>query len=599
MSQINPQSHHQDHEVRRLTLTSNTNYKLPVTAKISIPKFTLPPAPSPNFKPLPKPKPKLKPEKPVKPIKTSQEKKEAKRIEYRKRLEIAKALKAEKERGPLPESEEGEYDAFGFWVEHEKKIVDLAPEYQDEVGGGSGEYLRLRGGGEGREESSSGMEQDKEEAMREVLDDLQAMPSGQPFDDLFDLGKPLYPPPSSQPYQVPAASTAPRSNQNKRKRPAEPMTLHEIPSKSSRARGDQYGSHIMLDQRTQAQYPTSAIRVNVEDDDDDQDLNQMPVSAQPRRESIYQGYYDSQEDEVHLSPTEVNSSAIREPVSRSQTRRSNDRSRVYSLQPGQPSPVERSQDPTQLPPSFAVSDTQPDLDDLTQSPNSPRYVSAPSGPSRIKTYSKAAKNKSAPSRHNTTITTTSRNPAHRPGFKDLFSPEPDWEQEHLTGVSAKDRSKRVGSTSWWPEPDIPDLLHDHGSEEEDGNEGEDEEMGGGLRHILGEVELNERGHRIVTGRGIKRNGPWPDERLKGLFNDDSQDHHRPIELYRPVSDRLHLVQVKEEAQGTLVRDTPSPPDEIKSSRKHNHRANYDHPIVHPPPQLIMRRERSVAERLDE
>jgi hypothetical protein len=314
----------------------------------------------------------------------------------------------------------------------------------------------------------------------------------------------------------------------------------------------------------------------------------MPVSAQPRRKSVYETEFDSQEDQARLSPTELNSSAIPEPVSRSQTRRSNDRSRVYSLQPNPSFERDTQQDPHPCP-SFSVSDTQPDAPDSSNSPDSPRYVSAP-GPSRVKTYARTSK--SAPTRHNTT---TSRNPAQRPGFKDLFSPEPEWEQEHLTGVPTKDRSKRAGSTSWWPEPDTPALVDDQESEEDD----DEEELGGGLRHILGEVEVNEQGHRIVKGRN--RNGPWPSQRLKGLFDDDSHDFHRSTEYYRPVSDRLHLVRVKDEPQDTLVQTTPPSPDEIEisRSRKHNTRANHDRPIVHPPPQLIMRREQSVADRLDE
>ena len=541
---------------------------MPVTTNIPQFSLSIPLPSSPNLKPLPKPKIT----KPIKLPKTSQERKNEKKDGYRKKLEKNKALRLEKERGPLPEVEEGEYDEFGFWIAYEKQVAE-GPDH--ELGGveeGNGGRLRLRGGGEGREESSSGLEENHEVAMKQVLDDLQAMPSNQTFTQLFEGEKRMVPPETH--HQVPAASTAPRDHgHQKRKRQEDPITLNDLSSGPSRP---EKSTHPMLDKRSQAQYPISAIRGSIEEED-----IPMPVSAQPRRKSIYETEVDSQEDQARLSPTELNSSAVPEPVSRSQTRRSNDRSRVYSLQPIASFEWDTQQDPNPAP-SFAVSDTQPDSPGSSNSPESPRYVSAP-GPSRVKTYAKTSK--SAPTRQNTT---TSRNPAQRPGFKDLFSPEPEWEQEHLTGVSTKDRSKRAGSTSWWPEPD-----------QESEQDEDEEELGGGLRHILGEVEINEHGHRIVRGRN--RNCPWPSQRLKGLFDDDSQDSHRPTEYYRPVSDRLHLVKVKEELQDTLVQDTPPSPDEIKISRskKHNTRANHDRPIVHPPPQLNMRREQSVADRLHE
>jgi hypothetical protein len=577
-SQTQTQTQSQITEARRLTLISTSRPTIP--AKTNIPQFSLsiPLPPSPNLKPLPKPKIT----KPIKLPKTSQEKKNEKKEGYRKKLEKNKALRLEQERGPLPEVEEGEYDEFGFWIAYEKQVVEDHDMEQGDEGEGSGDQLRLRGGGEGREESSSGLEENHEIAMKQVLDDLQAMPSNQTFTQLFDGEKRIIAPETH--HQVPAASTAPRDQgTQKRKRQEDPITLNDLGSGPPRP---EVRTYPMLDKRSQAQYPISAMRGNIGEDED----VQMPVSAQPRRKSIYETEFDSQEDQARLSPTELNSSAVPEPVSRSQTRRSNDRSRVYSLQPIASFEWDTAQDPNP-PPSFAVSDTQPDSPDSPNSSDSPRYVSAP-GPSRVKTYAKTSK--SAPTRHNTI---TSRNPAQRPGFKDLFSPEPEWEQEHLTGALTKDRSKRAGSTSWWPEPDTPALVDDQESEEDDDEDGE--ELEGGLRHILGEVEVNEHGHRIVKGRN--RNGPWPSQRLKGLFDDDSQDFHRSTEYYRPVSDRLHLVKVKEEPQDTLVQDTPPSPEEIKISRfrKHNTRANHDRPIVHPPPQLIMRREQSVADRLHE
>jgi len=316
-------------------------------------------------------------------------------------LEKNKALKLEKERGPLPEVEEGEYDEFGFWIAYEKQVAE-GPDH--ELGCGeerSSNQLRLRGGGEGREESSSGLEENHEIAMKQVLDDLQAMSSGQPFTQLFDEEKRNVTIETHHP--VPAASTAPRDHgHQKRKRQEDPITLNDLSSGPSRP---ERSAHPMLDKRSQAQYPISAMRGNIEEED-----VPMPVSAQPRRKSIYETEVDSQEDQARLSPTELNSSAIPEPVSRSRTRRSNDRSRVYSLQPIASFEWNTQQDPHPAP-SFAVSDTQPDSPGSSNSPDWPRYVSAP-GPARVKTYAKTSK--SAPTRHNTI---TSRNPAQRPGFK--------------------------------------------------------------------------------------------------------------------------------------------------------------------------------------
>jgi hypothetical protein len=392
-SQTQTQTQSQITEARRLTLISTSRPTIP--AKTNIPQFSLsiPLPPSPNLKPLPKPKIT----KPIKLPKTSQEKKTEKKEGYRKKLEKNKALRLEKERGPLPEVEEGEYDEFGFWIAYEKQVVEDHDMEQGDGEEGVGGQLRLRGGGEGREESSSGLEENHEIAMKQVLDDLQAMPSNQTFTQLFDGEKRTIAPETH--HQVPAASTAPRDQgTQKRKR-------QEGPSRP----GDR--THPMLDKRSQAQYPISAMRGNIEEDDD----AQMPVSAQPRRKSIYETDFDSQEDQARLSPTELNSSAIREPVSRSQTRRSNDRSRLYSLQPIASFEWDTQQDPHPAP-SFAVSDTQPDSPDSPNSSDSPPYASAP-GPSRVKTYAKTSK--SAPTRHNIT---TSRNPAQRPGFKDLFRP---------------------------------------------------------------------------------------------------------------------------------------------------------------------------------
>jgi len=590
MSRTN--SHRQDQitEARRLTLISNSRQSQPLNT--DIPSFSLPLPSSQIIKPLPKPP------KPIKQIKTPQEKKQEKILGYQKKVQKAKAKKLEKDRGPLPEVEEGEYDEFGFWVPSQKEVGGGVSESCDQAEDGDGDQLRLRGGGGGeKEESSQVMEQDHEVAMREALVELQAVPTAQPFSDLFAPDERLGMPPSKHASQASVGFTPHLNTPSKRKRQNEPMTLNDLSPDSSRLRRDTGLPPPTLTQRIHTAHRISAMRGGAGEDTllgDEQDLP-MPVSAQPRNPSIYQTEHDDdiqEEEGVRLSPTEVNSSAIQEPVSRSQTRRSNDRSRVYSLQPAS-IPINSPHDPAEvcIPPSFAVSDTQPGT------PDSPGYISAP-GPSRVKTYAKGSK--SAPTRQVTTH--KSRNPAERREFRDFFSPEPEWEQEHMDIVSNADRSKRAGSTSWWPDPDTPELLHDQESEDDDDDDDEeDEDIEGNVRHILGEVELDERGHRISRARrwSRNRNGPWPNERLRGLFDDDSQDYPRHQELYRPVSERFHLVQIKEEPQNTLVHDTPPLPDEFKHRRKHNHRANHDHPIVHPPRQLIMRRERSVAERLNE
>lgn len=499
----------------------------------------------------------------------------------------ARVARADKERGPLPEPEDGEYDANGFWVEFPKKS---GGEDGSGDGGQDGEHLRLRGGhgeGEGRERGFSQLptEEDNDVAMQEALEHLQGMPSEQTFDDLFDLDKTAYYAPVDERRHVPAASTASRdvprdeAQPPKRRRLEAPETLNDIQSDLSRGR---YPTTPLMNNTTRShlRHPISAMRGGGMEDDLPQDESQtqeyipMPESAQPRRpvqeeNDAYDVGYPM------LSPTEMDSSAIREPVSRSQTRRSNDRSRVYSLEPGYQLAFGYLPAGHTRPSSFAVSDTE------AGTPTTP-----PIPPQRLKTYAKGSK--SAPAR---TRFATSRNPAQRQGFKDLFSPEPEWEEEHLTAASGKvDRSKRAGSTSWWPDTATPPALVDETSEEED-----DEDMEARVRHILGEVEVNERGQRVARGR--KRNGPWPEGRDMGLFHEDTQDQAaRPTELYRPVSERFHLV--KEEHQTPLVQDTP-PPDEVEPRRRHNPRANHDRPVEHPVPQLVMGRQRSVAERLDE
>jgi hypothetical protein len=572
----------QTSETRRLTLTSKIpSRNLPLTA--NIPKFTR----APQTTPLPIP-PLPKPQKIPKVIKTAQEKKKEKISNHQKKVLKARVARVEKERGPLPEPEVGGYDDHGFWVEHPRKEPGEGEGGQEE----DGEHLRLRGG-HGEEERREGnisqlpME-DNDLEMQQASANLQGMPSGQTFDDLFNFDDTPYHPP------VPASSTAPRDKGqlSKRRKLDAPETLGEIDADTSRGRSPTT-PHINDASRSNLRHPVSAMRGGGTEEDDllDGDPRHtleeyipMPESAQPRRpmEEPEDDKYD--EDYPMLSPTEMNSSAMREPVSRSQTRRSNDRSHIYSLEPGYPKASGYLPTGQTFPTSFPVSDTQPGT------PDSPPPPTPAGPPQRVKTYAKGSK--SAPTRSRVA---TSRNPAQRHGFKDLFSPEPEWEEEHLTAASGKvDRSKRAGSTSWWPDSITPAPL------EESSDEEDDEEMESTVRHILGEVEVNEKGQRVARGR--KRNGPWPEGRDMGLFHEDTQDQAaRPTELYRPVTERFHLVNVnvKEETHTPLPLVQDTPPLEYQPKRKHNNRANDDRPVEHPVPKLTMGRQRSVAERLDE
>lgn len=440
---------------------------------------------------------------------------------------------------------------------------------------------------------------DEEVAIREVLDTLDAMPPSQPFKDLFELDR-RQKPGSEAIVVVPAASTTARRDKR--------TVRCNSDIRQAEARGLVNGTRL----------PTSAMRGMGRKDtpEDDEDSSSpfkssdsvMPQSAQVRPLQPVDRYddnepisdlrsynYDSDEgrtrDLADLSPTERNSSAVTEPVARAKTRRSNDRARVYSLEPSQlrraTLPTNTVEDATQIavlmtpPPalSFAVSESGPP----TQDPL--RYPSAPLGQVQsVKTYAKNDPTRS--------IRQVYRNPAERLEFRKQFSPEPEFERQIL--INDVLRTKRAGSTSLWPayggstQGDERDDASDstaYGSEE------------GEARLILGELQINERGQRVTRGRG--RNGEWPDERQKGLFHPDTQEEHRPIELFRPVSERFHLAQQQLCGNATDMRYTPSPEEEMKPDiKRHNDRANYDHPLVHPAPRLNMSRSSSTADRLD-
>jgi hypothetical protein len=359
--------------------------------------------------------------------------------------------------------------------------------------------------------------------------------------------------------------------------------------------------------------PISAIRGGGKEDTPEDDIEvvsrprspspAMPRSAQPRPitrsdfNEINLRQYDSDDDEVPLSPTERNSSCVIDPVPRAKTRRSNDRARVYSLEPSQhrkqglstgiddnaPGIVGMSSPP---PASFAVSETEPPTQGAT------RFTSAPTVRlQRVKTYAKGAK--SAPTRP---VRQVPRDPADRREFRDQFSPEPEWEQEHQVGGTA--RSKRPQSAIISP-PLVEATQMD--DEDDDWRQGLDEGTQDEARLILGELQVNEKGQRVARGRG--RNGEWPQDRALGLFHEETGDdeHPRPVELFRPVSERFHLARPYQEYPTMDIKYSPLSDTDIKpgiSFKRHNPRANHDHPVVHPDARLKMSRSRSTAERVD-
>jgi hypothetical protein len=599
MSQFNPPP-----DPNRLTLISRLTRPRTLPQQANLPTFSRPPRTPSPIRPIPKPKiqPKIKPPPPPKPPKGKPKEKEKKISSYQKKLQKARAERFEKQEVTLPEPEDGEYDAQGFWVEKERPVDEAVAEsgyvaYEER----QVDQLRLRGGAEDADyragDGSSAPPRIYHEDQAQTEAPLTPMGTDQleGLDDLFDLDRNYFAP-TTDTGEIPAASTRPA--QAKRKRSTEPTTLNEVSTSSTRS---QIGTG--MDQDGHVQYRLSAMRDSDRignDPDEGEPIYPMPRSAQSRlpdadvdREGgneYFDGNYDSH-NEIQLSPTEINSSAMRDPVSRSQTRRSNDRSKIYSLERGdnlvEATPSDEQREADNLPrfpvPSFALSDSQPTQ---TQA-QSIRSLSAPINPrpQKVKTYSKSSK--SVPSRR---IHPTSPTSLGGKGFKDLFSPEPEWEEQHRYNDKASgrvDKSKRAGSTSWWPS--TPGMVSDEGDDTDDDDDERDEEPM--IRHILGDIQVNEKGQRIARGRG--RNGEWPEGRELGLFGEQDElydRYHKYPELYRPLTERFHLV--KQEPP-----DTPNP--DIKPERRHNHRANYDRPIIHPDPVLTMRREKSVAGRLDE
>jgi hypothetical protein len=464
-----------------------------------------------------------------------------------------------------------------------------------------GGHLTLIEAASKRDPTQQTQYEDPEAAIRKALDELAAMPSDQPFEDLFKLERP-YGRGAKATSPVPAASTAPRRERSIQPKQGDPSTTI-APVKGTRL-------------------PTSAMRGQGKEDTPEDDEQgsilpiiaepTMPQSAQPQpsfpihepndepEDPYLRSYHDYNSDddgahhEVGLSRTERSSSAVLEPVARAKTRRSNDRNRVYSLEPSQlrqtALPVATTlEDDSQIavpmtpppPPSFAVSKTEPPTQDA------PRYTSAPAGRlQQVKIYGK----KSAPTR---STRLTDRNPAERREFRDQLSPEPEWEQEHLNNDTA--RSVRAGSTSLWPPSGEATQTDERGDDwEGSSNEGEEGEP----RLILGELLVNERGQRLTRGR--TRNGEWPDQKSLGLFHEDTPgEHPRSVDLLRPVSERFHLAQQQAYGYTAEVRYMPSPELDIKPDiKRHNDRANHDHPLAHPVARLNMSRSRSTADRLD-
>jgi hypothetical protein len=599
MSQPNPPP-----DPNRLTLMSRLTRPRTLPQQANIPTFSRPPRTPSPIRPIPKPKiqPKIKPPPPPKPPKGKPKEKEKKMSSYQKKLQKARAERFEKQKVTLPEPEDGEYDAQGFWVEKERPVDEAVAESGDMADEGRQvDQLRLRGGAEDEEyragDGSSAPPRIYHENQAQTEAHSTAMGTDQleGLDDLFDLDRNYFAS-TTDTGQIPAASTRPA--QAKRKRSTEPTTLNEVSTSSTRSQ-----SGPSMDQDSHVQPRLSAMRDSDRhgiDADEEELIYPMPRSAQSRLPDNdadmdgdnlnFYGHYDSHNEEIQLSPTEINSSAMRDPVSRSQTRRSNDRSKIYSLERGDNlveatlSDNEQEVDkPPRFPvPSFALSDSQPTQTQAQSTRSLMAHVNP--RPQKVKTYSKSSK--SVPSRR---IHPTSPTSSGGKGFKDLFSPEPEWEQQHRYNDQASgrvDRSKRAGSTSWWPS--TPGMVSDEGDDTDDEGEEDEEPM---IRHILGDIQVNEKGQRVARGRG--RNGEWPEGRELGLFGEQDQLHdryHKYPELYRPLTERFHLVK----------QEPPDTPDsDTKPERRHNHRANYDRPVIHPDPVLTMRRERSVAGRLDE
>lgn len=327
---------------------------------------------------------------------------------------------------------------------------------------------------------------------------------------------------------------------------------------------------------------------------------------------------ESEEEHTRMSPTEMNSSNTREPVPRSSTRRSNSRQRVYSAQSSEPpaspsggtyqgnGPSHISQSRPDRTSSFPVSDSEVSTQMSVDRPTAPVAKSR-----RLNTYSKS-------NSRVLKVTTARRremvdpeNPARQPGFRDQFSPEPEWENQQRkerqnghSGANPRPKTKRRGSTSIWPasldgptypQPQSPNESEDD-EDDEEGEEGEEAD-GATNREPLREVRVNKQGRILARGRG--RNGAWPGQRDLGLFGDEDEDAYRPrpeVDQYRPLTERLHLVHVKEE-----VMDLDEEPRQHKRRREDDAdriRAFTDPRRTHPIAKLKLTRSDSVRDRVD-
>lgn len=315
----------------------------------------------------------------------------------------------------------------------------------------------------------------------------------------------------------------------------------------------------------------------------------MPPSAQRQRSISLPAAYqhsrlkystitddDTDEDDeeglnptTRASPTELNSSAMQDPVHRSITRRSNSHRQVYSLatqEEGEASPT------LSLRLNSSVLRQQPD--EVVDSPASREQptsfpVSQTEVPSQCserldRTRTTRLRTAATYSRSRPRVSVASRaertNLANQSAFRDQFSPEPEWEEEQRRQHRQleRTRSKRHGSTSYWPTSETAseaatdstvyadDERRMLGRDQEDSDDGE--EWGSLLaRRPLSEIRLDEQGRTIARGRG--RNGAWPEDRDLGLFGDDSQDARRQFtQPLRPVSERLHLIKQEEDEE---------------------------------------------------
>lgn len=311
-----------------------------------------------------------------------------------------------------------------------------------------------------------------------------------------------------------------------------------------------------------------------------------------------------------VSPTELNSSTILDPLPRPTTRRSNSHRQPYAIFPP-PSDegyirtpartsLGGSRDRTS---SFAVSDTDAPTQWSERVDPSPPPPPPPvlHSDSHVKTYSKH-KSRSSRLRRLDRV-------SHADRAELAFSPEPEWEsqqrklrqEQERESSRSRNRSKRHGSTSYWPDSqhterppadpnqDEPLFMSHNDEEDEYDDDGEDERLV--ERQPLGEVKVNQQGRVIARGRG--RNGAWPEDRQLGLFDDgeESQEHgvYR-AEYYRPVSERFHIAH----------RETDNSHEERTRQAAYDERikAFPDRRLAHPVARLKMKRSSTVHEGLD-